>query len=161
MVFLANKPVGSFCYWGFFSGAMNTFWNWWGWWYSLVSILENHLMCFNIFNVVTSFSGFIALCGLPLVAANGGCSLAEVPGLLTAVVSLVGAHAPGRVVSVVWRALGHSPVVWHSGAWGLPRPESRPGPLHCAARWVQHGGLCGTWLTPRWKVITHPSPPDS
>ena len=82
-------------------------------------------MCFNIFNVVTSFSGFIALCGLPLVAANGGCSLAEVPGLLTAVASLVGAHAPGHVVSVVWRALGHSPVVWHSGGLGSPQTREQ------------------------------------
>ena len=36
-----------------------------------------------------------------LVVASGGYSLAGVPGLLTAVASLVGAQAPGHVGSVV------------------------------------------------------------
>ena len=104
-------------------------------------------MCFDIFNTVTLF-GFIALCGLSLVAANGGSSL--VPGrcpgfsLQWLLLSRSTRSRARGLSSCGSRALKNCPVVValrlsYPEAPGIfPDQRSNLGPLHWQADSYQY-----------------------
>ena len=87
-----------------------------------ISYLKNILLFIYSVNFWLHWA-FMAARGLSLVAASGGCPLVVVPGLLTAVTSLVVGHrlqgAQALVVAVHTYSLPQ-------GKWNFPRSEIEP-----------------------------------